>query len=361
MNTKRQNSDSSHRGILKSAKHISRLRLCFLIVLILKQAVVQAQDHSLKLMSTVTRNEKALEGVTVELLLDTKVISRSKTNARGELRVNVPDKGEYLLIVSYPGCNSKIFYINTNNVPVEIATKAYGTGFIIGSISMSIPWNGVDYSTLNQPLLKIAYDPSKKAFDYDHVHTQEVLAKLRQIHRDEHAASEEFKHQVKNGNEALKKFDCATAKSSFEKALWLMPGDKSALAQINKAEECLKTKKDTLTTPSPSLDTAKTTEVAGTQVSEKTETVAKKRELIIPVRTSESNTTENKHNSEPKNSIPVILGSNGYNETIARADELFRSKRYEEAKEKYEDALKIKPGDAYATKKLEEISILMNK
>ena len=49
------------------------------------------------------------------------------------------------------------------------------------------------------------------------------------------------------------------------------------------------------------------------------------------------------------------MGADKYKATIKRADELFKMKRYTEAKPMYEDALKQKPNDVYATNKLEEI------
>jgi tetratricopeptide (TPR) repeat protein len=52
------------------------------------------------------------------------------------------------------------------------------------------------------------------------------------------------------------------------------------------------------------------------------------------------------------------LGADKYKATIKRADELFKMKRYSEAKSMYEEALKQKPNDAAATNKLAEIEKL---
>ena len=75
--------------------------------------------------------------------------------------------------------------------------------------------------------------------------------------------------------------------------------------------------------------------------------------------------------SEPKNektdvidtkySIPKALGVSKYKETIKRADELFKMKRYQEAKAKYAEALAEKPNDVYSVSKLADIEKLIIK
>ncbi|MBN1183574.1 MAG: tetratricopeptide repeat protein [Bacteroidales bacterium] len=50
-----------------------------------------------------------------------------------------------------------------------------------------------------------------------------------------------------------------------------------------------------------------------------------------------------------------------YNENIKEADNAYKQKDYEKAKESYEEALKQNPDDSYATKKLEEINQIIAK
>ena len=68
-----------------------------------------------------------------------------------------------------------------------------------------------------------------------------------------------------------------------------------------------------------------------------------------------------KKSGDAKYSIPQALGADKYKATIKRADELFKMKRYSEAKPIYEEALKQKPNDAAATNKLAEIEKLIKK
>ena len=61
---------------------------------------------------------------------------------------------------------------------------------------------------------------------------------------------------------------------------------------------------------------------------------------------------------EARKSIPSALGANKYKEHFSRGNELFKQKRYSEAKTSYEEALKSKPDDAAAKAKLAEIEKL---
>lgn len=82
---------------------------------------------------------------------------------------------------------------------------------------------------------------------------------------------------------------------------------------------------------------------------------------ITPSSTGSEPGTTGVGSGDAKYSIPQALGADKYKGTIKRADELFKMKRYAEAKPMYEEALKQKPNDAYATNKLAEIEKLIKK
>ena len=83
--------------------------------------------------------------------------------------------------------------------------------------------------------------------------------------------------------------------------------------------------------------------------------------VITPINTG-SEASDNKIGSgDAKYSIPQALGSAKYTESIKRGNELFKMKRYAEAKPVYEEALKYKPNDPLATSKLAELEKLIKK
>jgi len=81
--------------------------------------------------------------------------------------------------------------------------------------------------------------------------------------------------------------------------------------------------------------------------------------IITPINTGAESASGKTVSSEAKYSIPVAIGANKYNETIKRGNELFKMKRYAEAKPVFEEALKQKPNDPYATGKLAELEKLI--
>lgn len=58
---------------------------------------------------------------------------------------------------------------------------------------------------------------------------------------------------------------------------------------------------------------------------------------------------------------PQVLGANQYKDAVTKADGYFKMKRWAEAKTAYENVLKIKAGDLYATSKLEEVNKMLAK
>ncbi|MBK9282861.1 MAG: hypothetical protein IPM51_00925 [Sphingobacteriaceae bacterium] len=82
-----------------------------------------------------------------------------------------------------------------------------------------------------------------------------------------------------------------------------------------------------------------------------------KRRLAYETEKKEHDAEMDKGNSKYK--IPQVLGKDMYKENIQKADTYFKTKRYKEAKQSYEDALNIKPADPYATKRIEECTKLL--
>lgn len=64
---------------------------------------------------------------------------------------------------------------------------------------------------------------------------------------------------------------------------------------------------------------------------------------------------------ESKYSKKQVLGADKYKEALKKAEGYYKMKRWAEAKTAYEEVLKVKAGDPYATSKLEEVNKLLTK
>ena len=450
-----------------------------------------AQEWSLKLRSSVELrtfrltnkvdvSEEKLAGATITLYKGATVISQIQSDGSGDFVIDVPAKGDFILTVSYSGCNPKKFAISTMGVPEEVAKDNYKPTFGIEGVIMSKAFPTINYSVLQQPLARIAYTPKGKKFDDDDVYTSQMLTELTKIREAENTLMNNFTSTNNTGDVALSKGDCPLAKASYEKAMTIIAGERYPSDQLPKVGDCLKQKeladkkakdeeaakiasdklaaekaeaerlakekaaqekiesdklekekqaqealakaaqaeadkaqkeklekdkkeaerlakekaiqeklesdkaikdktaqekaqKDKLAKEKLEADKlakekaehekiAKSKETPKEPVKEKVATPAKETtSTITPSGSGSESSSAGVGSGEAKYSIPQALGADKYKATIKRADELFKMKRYTEAKPVYEEALKMKPNDPVSAAKLAELEKLIKK
>ena len=475
----------------------------FLISLFL-HTILNAQEWTLKLRSSVELrtfkltnkvdiSEEKLAGATITLSKGAITISQMQSDGSGDFVIDVPANGDYVLTISYSGCNPKKFAISTMNVPEELAKDNYKPTFGIEGVIMAKAFPSINYSVLQQALARIVYTPNGKKFDDEEGYTNQMLAELTKIREAENVLMNNFTSTNNTGDVALSKGDCPLAKASYEKAMTIIPGERYPSDQLPKVGDCLKQKeladkkaadeaklaaekleeerlakekaiqekleadklakdkvaqeaankaaqaeaekaqkaklaaekaeterlakekaaqekleadklaKDKIAQEAAAKETktesekvqkdklakekveadkiakeastkaakeaaekatqskvTKTKETPKEPVKEKTTTPAKEttREIVPSSTSSSEPGSAGVGSGDAKYSIPQALGADKYNATIKRADELFKMKRYSEAKPMYEEALKQKPNDPAATNKLAEIEKL---
>ena len=455
--------------------------------------ILNAQEWTLKLRSSVELrtfkltnkvdiSEEKLAGATITLSKGAITITQMQSDGSGDFVIDVPANGDYILTISYSGCNPKKFAISTMNVPEELAKDNYKPTFGIEGVIMAKAFPSINYSVLQQALARIVYTPNGKKFDDEEGYTNQMLAELTKIREAENVLMNNFTSTNNTGDVALSKGDCPLAKASYEKAMTIIPGERYPSDQLPKVGDCLKQKeladkkaadeaklaaekleaeklakekaaqekleadklakdkvaqeaankaaqeeaekaqkaqlaaekaeterlakdkiaqaaaakatkaesekaqKDKLAKEKVEADkiakeastkaakeaakeaaekatqskVTKTKETPKEPVKEKTTTPAKEttREIVPSSTSSSEPGSAGVGSGDAKYSIPQALGADKYNATIKRADELFKMKRYSEAKPIYEEALKQKPNDPAATNKLAEIEKL---
>lgn len=102
---------------------------------------------------------------------------------------------------------------------LQFGEEVFNPSFGIGGFVMSKPLPGIDYSGLQQPMVKVNYIPRIKNFDDDEAYTQQSLGVVGKISAAENALMESFCATNRSGDEALKKPDCPLAKILYEKAI----------------------------------------------------------------------------------------------------------------------------------------------
>ncbi len=174
-------------------------------------------------------------------------------------------------------------------------------------------------SILSQPIAKFFYDDKIKEIEYDKAYTQsmqDALAKLAQVEKEANAKAEEqvkqqqqleaaaasqYQAAIAKADAAFAKKDYAGARAAYEDALSVKKGEPYPLEKIKEIEKL-------------QADAAKNAQV-----------------------------------------------ENDYKAAIAKADAAFTAKNFDFAKTNYNDALKLKPTEAYPKTKLAEIDAAIAK
>lgn len=357
--------------------------------LLLNCIVLLGQEWHLNLKSTVElrtwklttkadKTEKSIQGATILLLDGTNVIKEVQSDLEGNFEIEIPSNGDYQLSVSYPGCNSKKFFVSTKNIPGEENKANFKPTVRIGGFMMSKPFKGIDYLGLEQPLLKVEYKNKTEGFDKDEEVSNKGVNIVSSIMDAEEKLIEKFCNNTKLGDEALNRKNYTLAKNYYLKALELIPGEEYPKLKLQKAESGIKeeeVKKEAIAEEKSAQIAAsiasnqKAIEQKQAQdkavfeqaASERKEKELQKKETtgngFNATETTETSSTK-KGRSKRKMAHPI--GSHTYKGNIDKADAYFKSKHYGEAKKSYTAALKYKENDEYALQKINEINKLLH-
>src|SRR5688572_17236947 len=119
------------------------MRLIILITALLLSFRVTSQDWSLKLRSRVElrtwklstradKTEKSLTGATVVLHKGPATIAQTITDGDGNFEIDIPANGDFILTITYAGCNTKKFFVSTKGVPEAVGKDQYKPTISIG-------------------------------------------------------------------------------------------------------------------------------------------------------------------------------------------------------------------------------------
>jgi len=168
-------------------------------------AFAQAPAWKLKVTSTVylktwslttkaVSDEKEIFGASIKAFKGSAVVAQVTSGGDGNFEIDLPGNGEYVVEVSYSGCNSKRFTITTSGVPEDVTKKeGYNPTFNIkGGFVMCKAYPGIDYSGLKQSLIKASYEAGARNFDDDEAAKNFGLSIVSKIYADENRLFENF-------------------------------------------------------------------------------------------------------------------------------------------------------------------------
>jgi hypothetical protein len=194
-----------------------------------------------KLTSTYEKEERSLQGAKIVLTKAGSVVAETTSDGNGDFSIMVPPNGDFILTVSFGGCNTKRFSVNTTGVPDNFnSDNNWKPTFSIGGFIMARAYPGIDYSGLEQPLLKVEWKAKKKVFDNDDLVTGNGISTVTKIYESEMALIQKFCGLNKQGDVALAKPDCPLAKKLYQDAMTLISFETYPVTQLQKVGDCLK-------------------------------------------------------------------------------------------------------------------------
>lgn len=218
-------------------------------------------------------------------------------------------------------------------------------------------FNGKDYELALQHYSKAAQlKPNEQLPTNKIIEIEDILQKLKADKEAAEKLEKEYNNLITAGENLLKGEEYANAKSKFEEALKLKPGESLPQEKINQINAILKdleanqakeAQYKKLMDEGEALLTSKDYETAKAKFQEAAK--LKPAESLPKSKIAEIDEILSKLKEEKE------LEAN-YNKLISEGDALFGQENFEGAKKKFEEALVLKAGEKYPTDKIAEIN-----
>ena len=199
--------------------------------------IANAQVSGVEIYGNIGDENTDLEGVQVKVSQAGRTLSSVNTDMNGDYAVKLPFGGEFLLEVSREGYVAKRFTVSTVGIPAEKQTDKFQP--IGASINLLRRIEGVDYSILNQPMMKFRYNMVEETMEFDKTHQAMMSAEIKKIEeaqkelrRLEKEKEARFASLMKDGEKLLNKKDYPNAINAYQEALKIKPKEVYPQAQI---------------------------------------------------------------------------------------------------------------------------------
>ena len=269
-------------------------------------AVSQGELYVFGVVKDYNSGEK-LENITITVTAGGEQIDQITTKGNGKYEFFLPLGKLYIIRYNRDDLVAKKVQLDSREIPEQDAMAGFSM-----NIEMTLFENmeGLDTSLLDEPIGKAKFDPEKSTMEFDFEYTRQIQSKIKDMmkkveerNEEQQELQEEFNKLMEDGKENLADGDFEDAVGNFQSAVDLKPQNQEAKDKLAEAQEKLDEK------------------LAEQQAEEE------------------------------------------YSNLLDEADSFFRTEDFEQAIEKYNAALEIKPEESYpqeqitaAEKKLEELA-----
>lgn len=185
------------------------------------------------------QKDLALEGAVVKLYKGPTEIQSVTTNNSGRFKFSLDPNNEYTVTFTKPGYITKKISISTYNVSAERGEGHFSPYDV--EISLFKVFPGLDYSCLDKPIAKIAYNPAPDVddFDWDKIYTasiQQCVDELKRLEAEARAKQKAYDAAIEKADKAFNGKDWAGAKTAYNEALSYLPNEQYPKDQIAKCD-----------------------------------------------------------------------------------------------------------------------------
>ncbi|HXB13225.1 MAG TPA: hypothetical protein VNZ45_14660, partial [Bacteroidia bacterium] len=317
---------------------------------------------TIEVKGMVTENDKKLPGSVITVYEGANAVS-TVNSSDGKFDLTLEQDKDYTITFTKPGYITKRISFSTKNVTGERGKFGF-TAFTIDEVDIFPEMEGTDIDKiLQQPVAKIEYDAKyhNGDFNFDERYTESIQSILEKILAAKRALELQYKNVIKRADVEFSKQQYPLAKGDYLAALKLKPNEqypKDQLAAIEKAladqkakddenakklaaQGALQAKYDSAIRIADAAFAAKDYKNAKSAYTSASEVFADKRYPKDQLRAIERALSGESDNAQK------AAQQAKYDSLVKIADADFSSKKYDEAKDLYNEAIKVLPKNRY--------------
>jgi epidermal growth factor receptor substrate 15 len=345
---------------------MKRFLLLFLLISSSFSVVCQVQVD-IDVMAKDLKLGKKEAGVTVRVYEGSKVVASGVTAASGKVLLNVPSEKTYKVEISKAGKVTRFATLNTGKIDVELLQGA-SNPLMYFEVSMFDETPNVDYSYIkNTAITEFYFDGKNPKLAYN-VNASSKMEKEvdKAIAAAQNASGNveaQFQAKMQEAEALATQKKYVEAAKKFEQALFFKPTDKVANKRLADMDALVKADK--------------VTQLDGQALNSEFDNLVKAAEILKGQKKWQEaidkyeEALEKKDDQAVSDEIDDLMAiikkekkekdnETAYTNAMAAAEGLLKQKSYQAALDQYVIALKAKPADPIATKKKGEVELLIN-
>ena len=159
-------------------RYLVRIILSFATLLIAQSALF-SQERSLRIIGNADENFVPLVNAKVSLLQNGKEVKTLYTGTDGKFELDLDLNSQYVIVVEKPGLLSKKIAFNT-----EVPDNVYKKWTVEFGMSLFPGCEGVNTSSLDDPVDRIQYSANKDDFISDKSYTDKMRSRIGKLMTD---------------------------------------------------------------------------------------------------------------------------------------------------------------------------------